>query len=112
VSYGLDSGDDMLMCHWTGTIIGPPGTVHDSRIYTLKIYCSESYPDTPPQVRFKTQINMSCVARNGTVDPRAFVTLRDWNRNKTMETVLTDLRREMAQPHNRKLPQPPEGAEY
>lgn len=100
------------MCHWTGTIIGPPGTVHDSRIYTLKIYCSESYPDTPPQVRFKTQINMSCVARNGTVDPRAFVTLRDWNRNKTMETVLTDLRREMAQPHNRKLPQPPEGAEY
>jgi ubiquitin-conjugating enzyme E2 variant len=25
VSYGLDSGDDMLMCNWTGTIIGPPG---------------------------------------------------------------------------------------
>ena len=29
-----------------------------------------------------------------------------------METVLTELRREMAQPHNRKLPQPPEGANY
>lgn len=24
VSYGMDSADDMLMRHWTGTIIGPP----------------------------------------------------------------------------------------
>ena len=30
----------------------------------------------------------------------------------TMETVLTELRREMAAPHNRKLPQPPEGSTY
>lgn len=29
-----------------------------------------------------------------------------------METVLTELRREMAAAHNRKLPQPPEGATY
>jgi ubiquitin-conjugating enzyme E2 variant len=25
VSYGMDNADDMLMRHWTGTIIGPPG---------------------------------------------------------------------------------------
>lgn len=29
-----------------------------------------------------------------------------------METLLTELRREMAQPNNRKLPQPPEGSMY
>ena len=23
ISYGLDDGDDVLMRHWTGTIIGP-----------------------------------------------------------------------------------------
>lgn len=46
------------------------------------------------------------------VDPRAFPVLGAWNRNYTMETVLTELRREMAQPHNRKQPQPPEGATY
>jgi ubiquitin-conjugating enzyme E2 variant len=33
VSYGLDSGDDMLMCNWTGTIIGPPGV--SSQIHRL-----------------------------------------------------------------------------
>lgn len=112
VSYGLDSSDDILMCNWTGTIIGPPGTQHDGRIYTVKFYCDETYPERPPQVRFMTRINMSCVAPNGVLDNRVFPTLRDWNRSKTMETVLTDLRREMAQPHNRKLPQPPEGSMY
>lgn len=85
-SYGMDNADDLLMRHWTGTIIGPPNvgaglgwrlasdtlqlspaapatlllllpytlcnlcpmlpqTVHDGRIYTLKIYCDEQYPD-------------------------------------------------------------------
>lgn len=24
VSYGMDNSDDLLMRHWTGTIIGPP----------------------------------------------------------------------------------------
>lgn len=87
-------------------------TVHDGRIYTLKIYCDESYPERPPRVQFATRINLSCVAPNGAVDPRTFPTLRDWNRSRTMETLLLDLRREMAQPHNRKLPQPPEGSSY
>jgi len=86
--------------------------VHDGRIYTLKIYCDESYPDKPPRVQFATRINMGCVGPTGLVDARQFSTLRDWHRSKTMESVLTDLRREMAQPHNRKLPQPPEGSMY
>lgn len=55
---------------------------------------------------------MSCVAPNGVVDPRVFHVLGRWNRQYTMETVLTELRREMAQPHNRKVPQPPEGTMY
>lgn len=46
------------------------------------------------------------------VDPRHFPTLGKWNRSYTLETVLTELRREMATQHNRRLPQPPEGAVY
>ncbi|KAK9823767.1 hypothetical protein WJX72_005358 [[Myrmecia] bisecta] len=112
VSYGMDENDDMLMRNWTGTIIGPSNTVHDGRIYTLKIFCDISYPDKAPQVKFCSRVNMSCVASNGVVDPRHFHLLGHWNRSYTLETVLVELRKEMASPQNRKLPQPPEGTMF
>lgn len=48
VSIGLDDPEDIYMKHWTGTILGPPNTVHENRIYTVKVYCDENYPDRPP----------------------------------------------------------------
>lgn len=112
VSYGMDDADDMLMRNWTGTIIGPANSVHDGRIYTLKLFCDLNYPERPPQVRFQSRINMNCVLPNGSVDVARFPTLGNWRREYTMETVLTELRREMAAPANKKLPQPPEGTNY
>ncbi|KDD74486.1 hypothetical protein H632_c1280p1 [Helicosporidium sp. ATCC 50920] len=100
------------MRHWTGTIIGPPNTVHDGRIYTLKIYCDENYPNKPPQVRFETRVAMNGVSDTGVVDLQRFPLLASWNREDTMEKVLVVLRREMASPANRKLPQPQEGTIY
>ena len=44
--------------------------------------------------------------------PARFELLRAWRREYTMETVLTELRREMASSGNRKLQQPPEGTQY
>ena len=46
------------------------------------------------------------------IDPRYFNPLANWNRGYSMETLLTDLRREMAAPQNRKLQQPQEGTTY
>lgn len=112
VSYGMDDSDDMLMRNWTGTIIGPSNTVHDGRIYTLKIFCDLNYPDRPPRVRFQSRINMSAVLADGAVDQTKFGILGSWRREYTMETILLELRREMASSHNRKLPQPPEGTTY
>jgi ubiquitin-conjugating enzyme E2 variant len=105
VSYGMDDSDDMLMRQWTGTIIGPTNSVHDGRIYTLKLFCDLNYPERPPRVRFQSRINMGCVLPDGTVDVSRFPVLCSWRREYTMETILTELRREMCAPANKKLPQ-------
>lgn len=113
VSYGLEDSEDLFMSSWIGTIIGPNGTPHEGRIYSLKIYCDNNYPNKPPTIRFTSKINLTCVNQNnGTVEASKFGTLGNWKNSYTIETVLTDLRKEMAAAHNRKLPQPPDGANF
>ncbi|CAD6219811.1 unnamed protein product [Miscanthus lutarioriparius] len=110
VSYGMDDADDIYMRSWTGTIIGPHNTVHEGRIYQLKLFCDKDYPEKPPSVRFHSRINLTCVNHEtGVVDPKKFSVLGNWQREYTMEYILTHLKKEMASPQNRKLVQPPEG---
>ncbi|KAK7223488.1 hypothetical protein V2G26_011491 [Clonostachys chloroleuca] len=91
-SYGLEDSEDLLMSNWNGTILGPP---------------------TPFTRTFLSQVNLPCVnPRNGIVDPSQLPCLAQWKRDNTMETVLIELRRYMAAPANKKLPQPPEGSTY
>jgi len=112
-SYGLAEGDDLLMSNWNGTILGPPHSVHENRIYSLKMHCSDQYPDKPPNIQFINEVNLPCVnPRNGQVDPSKLPCLANWSRDNTMETVLIELRRYMAHPSHKKLPQPPEGSTY
>ncbi|AEE78962.1 ubiquitin E2 variant 1D-4 [Arabidopsis thaliana] len=128
VSYGMDDGDDIYMRSWTGTIIGPHNimplllllvvteinfmsqTVHEGRIYQLKLFCDKDYPEKPPTVRFHSRVNMACVNHEtGVVDPKKFGLLANWQREYTMEDILVQLKKEMSTSHNRKLVQPPEG---
>ncbi|XP_064940465.1 ubiquitin-conjugating enzyme E2 variant 1C isoform X2 [Musa acuminata AAA Group] len=110
VSYGMDDGDDIYMRSWTGTIVGPHNSVHEGRIYQLKLFCDKDYPDKPPSVRFHSRINLTCVNHEtGAVEARKFDMLANWQREYTMEDILTQLKKEMAAPHSRKLVQPPEG---
>ncbi|THU95018.1 UBC-like protein [Dendrothele bispora CBS 962.96] len=112
-SYGLEDGDDIMMSNWTGTIIGPGHTVHENRIYSLKITCGPSYPDSAPTIRFLSKVNIPFVNQStGEVDPSKLSVLYNWNRQFTMETLLVEIRKEMASFNNRKLPQPPEGSTF
>ncbi|KAF9785150.1 UBC-like protein [Thelephora terrestris] len=112
-SYGLDNSDDIMMSHWNGTIIGPGHTVHENRIYSLKIHCGESYPDKPPTVHFLSRVNLPFVSQvDGKIDPLKLPVLQNWNRDKSLETILVEIRREMANLNNRKLAQPPEGTTF
>lgn len=110
VSYGLSDSDDMLLSQWNGTIIGPLNTVHENRIYSLKIECGPSYPDAPPVVRFHSRVNLGCVDAVGRVVKLSI--LQAWKRQYTIADVLMELRREMASSQNRKLPQPAENTFY
>ncbi|KAH0562163.1 Ubiquitin-conjugating enzyme spm2 [Trichoglossum hirsutum] len=93
-SYGLQDGSDIMMSNWNGTILGPPHSVHENRIYTLNIHCGDQYPDVPPTFQFVSKINLPCVdQRNGKVDPTKLGCLAQWKRDFTMETVLIELRR-------------------
>ena len=113
VSYGLEHGDDNTLSSWTGMIQGPPGGVHEGRLYSISIYCGPNYPNEPPRVRFLTRINLSCVnANNGNIDPNTFRVLGNWNSSYSMEIVLVELRKEMNTAANKRLPQPNEGATY
>jgi ubiquitin-protein ligase len=43
-------------------------SVHENRIYSLKIHCGPSYPDIPPEISFTSKINLPCVnPQNGKV---------------------------------------------
>ncbi|KAL3894153.1 MAG: hypothetical protein SGCHY_005440 [Lobulomycetales sp.] len=111
ISFGLSDGDDMLMTNWHGTIIGPGHSVHENRIYSLKIVCGQDYPDKPPAITFVSKINLPSVNQTtGKVEKLAC--FDSWKRSFTLETVLSELRREMAAPGNKKLPQPAEGTTF
>ncbi|CAL9043228.1 unnamed protein product [Musa banksii] len=90
--------------------IGWKTSVHEGRIYQLKLFCDKDYPDKPPSVRFHSRINLTCVNHEtGAVEARKFDMLANWQRKYTMEDILTQLKKEMTAPHSRKLVQPPEG---
>jgi ubiquitin-conjugating enzyme E2 variant len=116
-SYGLEDSDDMFMTNWNGTIIGPGHvrahtcrltltrlmyhgqTVHENRIYSLKITCGETYPEGPPTIQFLSRVNLPFVSQvSGKVDPSKIAVLANWNRNYSLETVLVEMRKCVTQP--------------
>lgn len=106
------------MSNWNGTIIGPGHSVHQNRIYSLRIECGPNYPDEPPNIWFLTKINLPSVnqqtgkvrGREGweMIDMRKMAdlcipscqvesslspVLAHWKRQYTLETVLIELRK-------------------
>ncbi|KAI9912225.1 hypothetical protein PsorP6_009847 [Peronosclerospora sorghi] len=113
IMYGHEQVDDIFLTNWIGTIIGPAGTCHDGRIYSLRIHCSDEYPHMPPEVHFTSRINMGCVdPQSGRVDLRRLMTLGSWHRSNGIKHVLVAIRAEMASTSNRRLPPPPDGSNF
>lgn len=99
------AGDDQSFTYWNASIVGPPNTTFDSRIYFLTIHCGDNYPHTAPKVKFLTKINIPSVnQQTGEVMTAKFPTFAQWKPEYCMEKVLVDLKNEMIQ--NRRNPQP------
>ena len=98
VSWGLETEDDTLLTSWTATIVGPPNTVFSDRIFTLHLRCGENYPNSPPVVKFKTQIKLSCVGKEGMVSN--LPCLKYWNFKYRIQTVLSEIRKTMGEKCN------------
>ncbi|GMM50489.1 E2 ubiquitin-conjugating protein [Starmerella bacillaris] len=111
-SIGLANLDDISMTNWTGTILGPPHSAYENRIYALSIEAGPEYPVKPPVMKFLTRVNLPCVDSEGNVIPQELNALAKWKPETTMEAVLLSLRKFMAQPQNRNLSQPSEGEMY
>lgn len=113
ISFGLVDPGDTFLTHWNGGILGPHGTQHDSRFYELRIDCTDKYPAIPPDVRFVSKINMSCVdPKTGTVLKNKLPATKNWNRSMGIEDILISLRSEMCSDANRKQRQPAEGMKF
>lgn len=83
-----------VMSKWNATILGPSNSVHQNRIYSLRLFCGDRYPDAPPEIWFLTKVNLPCVSpTDGKVNPAAFAPLARWRRDYNLESVLVELRR-------------------
>lgn len=112
ISWGLQKEDDIMLSDWNGSIVGPPHSAFENRIYTLQIHCGSDYPEVPPTVKFLTKVHVPWVDSHGNVLKSSCQVLSHWQKNYTIKTVLSELKRMMSTKDCRNLKQPPEGTKY
>lgn len=110
VSAGLKDPEDIFLTTWNVAIMGPLSTVYENRLYSCELVCGPRYPSVPPEVKFMSKINMSAVDGEGNVNMRKL--MPNWKYANTIADVLGEIRKNMASNANRRLNQPPEGANY
>ena len=106
ISFGLADPSDATLTNWVGTLIGPPKTNFENRLYMINIKCDDNYPNAAPQLSFQTKINLPFVDKKGKIQPSKLQILSKWDKKTTILNILEAIYQSMK--NNGKTQQPPD----
>mmetsp|Transcript_61872 Transcript_61872/g.125627 ORF Transcript_61872/g.125627 Transcript_61872/m.125627 type:complete len:155 (+) Transcript_61872:1-465(+) len=100
--------DESNLFVWSATIFGPDDTVWEGGIFSLRITFTERYPESPPKVRFTSEMYHPNVYTDGTL---CMDLLQDqWSPCHNICTLLTSIQSLLTDP-NCASPANPEAAQ-
>ena len=70
---------------WRANIVGPVGSPYENGLFILSIKFPETYPTTPPEIKFQTRIYHPNVSNKGDVSISVLKT--QWNPTLSMGTI-------------------------
>ena len=87
VTVGLKKEGDLF--HWNISLLGPQDTPYGGGLFFLTADFPESFPDDPPEVKFKNQMyHLNVDPDNGHI---CINTLNYWKKETRMTTVISDI---------------------
>ena len=96
ISYGLTDPSDMTLSVWNGTVLGTAGTIHEDRLYSFRIVCTDEYPQEAPIVQSldgPPYLSVTFIdQQTGLVDPRMLPILSQWKQSYTLSDLLNAIR--------------------
>ena len=74
--------------HWKACFIGPKTSPYNGGLYWIEIKCKEEYPETPPEVIFKTKIWHPNISESGSI---CIEYLNNWQKTYNIRGIVTSL---------------------
>jgi ubiquitin-protein ligase len=96
-THGKVSEPAHKITHCSGMIIGPQGKPTGECIYTFTAFCSDSYPEEAPKIKFTgTKVaGMAAVDNHGNVNLSRLVPAFHWNPSHNIADALRAVRTNM-----------------
>uniref|UniRef100_A0A1B0D1A4 E2 ubiquitin-conjugating enzyme n=1 Tax=Phlebotomus papatasi TaxID=29031 RepID=A0A1B0D1A4_PHLPP len=101
---------DNQLSHWQGSILGPPGSPYEGGKFFLYIVIPQSYPMSPPTVRFLTKIVHPNVSRHG--DVGIDIIQHNWSLALTISKILLSVQSLLTDPFTEICMEPALGQLY
>eukprot|EP01138_Halocafeteria_seosinensis_P009552 gb/GECG01009762.1/.p1 GENE.gb/GECG01009762.1/~~gb/GECG01009762.1/.p1 ORF type:complete len:136 (+),score=21.74 gb/GECG01009762.1/:1-408(+) len=92
ISLGLEDPGDTFLTAWNASIMVAPANSGEVRMWSLRIVAGDEYPQKPPEIQFRSKINLDCVDNRGRVNKSKVPYLKDWQPTNTLYGSLEALK--------------------